>query len=274
MRPQFLILCLLGLLLTPPASAQDVDGVNNYAYGVFIGTGKYRISDRTIYIFRLPFTFGLQEADYETGQIGYRLLVPYAIGFTNYDSFEDVPDLTIDDVQTMSVTPGIEVIFPLKANWQIKPFGQAGLGWDTKSSNNSFVWGAGARTRAWFGDNEKWLVGGEFLWAGNHPKYDGEPDTSFTRWGIGAEYKLQTSWAPLGHRVSVHGRLLQWYYSNAVNFEPPREPTNLNRATEIGLSFGIDPPINIFGYQFQQGGIGYERADEVKAIKLFTTFPF
>jgi hypothetical protein len=260
------------LLLTSSVIAED--GVANYAYSVFVGTGKYNVGDRTVYVIRAPLAFTLKEPDYETRQFGYKLLLPMAVGITNFDTFEDLPELSIDSLQTMTITPGVEMQIPVKANWQIKPFGQAGLGWDMTTSSNSFIYGIGARTRADFGNNEKWLIGGEFLLAGNQPKYDDEPDTSFTRLSVGAEYKWQTNWAPFGYRVSWHGRLVQYFFTDQVTYEAPPREVNINNSTEVGVSFGIDPPINIFGYKFRQGGIAYERADEVRAIKFLTVFPF
>ena len=111
------------------------------------------------------------------------------------------------------------------------------------------------------------------LWAGNNPKYENEPTTRFSRVAFGAEYKWQTNWQPFGRRVSWHLRGIHWAYTNAVNLEPPIEEVNIDNSTEIGVSFGISPPLNILGYKFRQAGIGYERSDEFNAIKLFTTFP-
>ena len=111
------------------------------------------------------------------------------------------------------------------------------------------------------------------LWAGNNPKYENELTTLFSRVAFGAEYKWQTNWQPFGRRVSWHLRGIHWAYTNAVNLEPPIEEVNIDNSTEIGVSFGISPPLNILGYKFRQAGIGYERSDEFNAIKLFTTFP-
>jgi len=263
------------LLLTTTVFAQTEEtGVANYAYSIFIGTGRYKVEDRTVYAIRAPLEFSLKSADYDSGQIGYTLLLPLAVGITNFDTVEGLPELRVDSLQTMAVTPGLEVQLPVKENWQIKPFAQAGLGWDMKTSSNSFIWGAGARSRAWFGRGEKWLIGGELLWAGNNPKYADEPDTKFTRLGLGVEYKWQTNWSPFGHRVAWHARLLQYYFAHRVAFEPPPTEVKIQSSTEVGVSFGIDPPINLLGYKFRQGGIGYEASDNFNAIILFTTFPF
>jgi len=261
-------------LIAATAVADEVDGVANYAYSVFIGTGVYKIDDRTIYILRVPAAFDLREPDYETGKIGLRLLIPFSVGVTNYDSIDDIPDLSVNDLQSVTITPGIEGQIPFRRNWLLKPFVQAGLGWDMKSSANSIVWGAGSRARGWYGDNEKWIIGGEFLYANNNPKREDDPQTSFFRVGLGAEYKYQSKWLVFGRQLSWHGRLLHYEFSNAVNLNPPIEEIRIERSTEVGISFGLNPPINLLGYKFRQGGIGYERAGDVKAIKFFTTFPF
>ena len=92
--------------------------------------------------------------------------------------------------------------------------------------------------------------------------------------GLGVEYKIQTQWYPFGHKVAWHGRLIQYHFSNPVNFEEPDDEFAIKSSTEVGVSFSIDPPLYIMGYGFKQGGIGIEKADNFRAIKLFTSFPF
>ena len=61
-------------------SAEEEDGIANYAYSVFSGTGRYKIDDRTIVAIRAPLVWDLVEADYETGKLSYRFLFPVAVG--------------------------------------------------------------------------------------------------------------------------------------------------------------------------------------------------
>jgi len=269
---RFLILATLSLLCATDAIAQQVSGNANFAYSVFTGTGRYSVRDRTIYSLRVPLFFDGKVADYEKRQVGYRFLLPFSAGITNFDKFEDLPDLKIKNLDTITVAPGLEVIIPVKANWDIKPFAHGGFGWDTKSSANSLLWGVGARTRTWF-DDKKWLLGGEILFAGNDAGSEASR-SRFSRIGAGAEYKWQTNWRLFGKRLSFHPRLIQWFYVNPVDIEKPRFEEKLRHATEVGLSVGIDKPINILGYEFSQGGIAAEKGDDYRAIKLYTVFPF
>jgi len=275
MRPSRLLILLTALVCLPVTSTIARDGTANYSFAVFVGTGKYKINDRDIYVFRVPLEFMLKEADYENKTIGYTLLVPAAVGVTDYEKLGDIPDLNINDLQTGSVVPGLEALIPITSNWRISPFGQVGLGWDTESSNNALVWGLGARTRAWFRDGQMWLVGGEVLWAGNNPKDDDDDKSQFSRLAVGGEYKLQTNWRPLGdRRISWHFRAIGRLYTNDLDFPAPPRKESIESTMEVGISIGIDKPINILGYKFRQGGIGYEWSENLKGIRFFTTFPF
>ncbi len=277
MRRLFRRLFVVALLSAAASAAQAqniIDDSNfNYAYSVFVGTGVYRAEDQTIFILRVPAAWTLREPDFDTGQIGWRFLLPFSVGVANFDELEDIPELRFDDLKTLTATPGVEVQIPFSSNWLLKPFGQAGAGTDLDSDDYSVVLGAGTRVRGVFGEGERWIVGGEFLWARNRPSRDLET-TSFTRWGIGFEYKQPTNWQLFDRRLSFHGRILHYYFANPVNFDENNRRFEIDRSTEIGISFGIDRPINILGYKFRQGGIGYERSGEYNAIKFFTRFPF
>jgi hypothetical protein len=77
-----------------------------------------------------------------------------------------------------------------------------------------------------------------------------------------------------GRHISWNARLIQWYFSDAVNFEPPLRPSRLKHSTEVGISIGFDRPFNILGYQLSQAGIGFEKSHDYDAISLFASFPF
>ncbi|MEH6593635.1 MAG: hypothetical protein V7746_25430 [Halioglobus sp.] len=257
------------------STADEVDGVTNYAYAVFVGTGKYSVSDRDIYIFRAPLSFDLEEIDLEAGDnTGIRLLAPVAIGLTNFEHLDELPELDVKDLQSISFVPGVEVPIALDQHWLLNPFVQAGFGVDTKSDSESFIWGAGIRTSARFGDEARWIVGAEFLRAGNNPTSGDDPSTSFSRLGLGTEYKIPTNWLVFDRYVSWHLRAIHWYFSDPVVFDEPLVRFELNDSTEVGLSLGLSRPINLWGYDLTQMGVGYEWATDYKAIKFFTTFPF
>lgn len=256
------------------ASGEDIDGVANYAYSVFVGTGRYAIQDRVIYVFRAPLAMNIRDIDLEADRnVGVRLLAPFAIGVTDYEKLEDFPELVVESLQTISIVPGVEVPIALSDHWRVAPFAQAGAGMDVKSDSRSFIWGAGVRLRGEYGEASRWKVGGEFLWAGNDPNKD-DPTTRFSRWGLGAEYKIPTKMMVADRYISWHIRAIQWYFTDAVDFEKPLLSSGINRSHELGLSFGLSHPVRVLGYDFTQLGVGYEWSKDLSAVKFFTTFPF
>jgi hypothetical protein len=269
-----LCLLMLAAMVIPSAGWAAESGVPNFAYSTFTGTGVYEINDRTIYVFRAPLYFDLSEIDIENDQTtGVRLLLPVAVGVTQFDGDDDIGDFNGEDIQSFSIVPGLEFPIALSSEWQLSPFAQYGVGVDAKSDYESTIWGTGVRTRWQPGSAPNWLVGGEFLWAGNNPR-DDRSTTDFTRWGLGTEYRLGTEQVLMGRKLSWHFRLMRWYFSDVVEFEQPMKVEELNSTTEVGVSVGVNKPFNILGYQAQQLGIGYEWADNFRAITFFTTFPF
>jgi hypothetical protein len=222
----------------------------------------------------VPLEFDIYEFDYGSDQtLDLKLLAPAAIGVTYFESLDELPDLDVDDIQTLSFVPGLELSIPLNEHWQLKPFAQIGFSMDTRSDSESFVWGAGTRARATYGDGSRWILGGEFLLAGNNPNTD-DATTSFSRLGLGVEYKIPTNMSVFERSISWHLRAFQWYFSDAKTFDEPLLSFQLNHTTEVGLSFGLDRPINMLGYDFTQLGVGYEWSNGFEAVKFFTTFPF
>ena len=265
---------MLGMLSGNSALSQEAEGVANYAYAIFFGTGKYSVSDRNIYVLRAPLVFTLREPDYAQGEAGLRLLVPAAAGITDFDEFTDIPGLRVEDLQTASVAPGLEAQIPIKENWLLSPFGQAGLGWDFNSSENSFIWGVGVRSRAWFGEGQRFCCSAARFSGRVIARTRQQPNTRFSRVAIGGEYKWPTRWSAFGRRLHLLPRLVQTFYLDPADIDQPRDTTRINRSTEIGLSLGLETPLVILGYPFVQGGVSVEFADGVKAIKLITRFPY
>ena len=277
---KFIALFFLSCALSGAAHAQmvppgELEGIPNYSYAVFVGTGYYRLDDRRLFVLRMPFSWRLREPDVETRGLGVKLLLPVAMGITNFEKIEDVPELNIDDLATVSFVPGVQLEYPATADWAIKPFLQAGAGWDANSSGTTFVWGGGLRTsyQPRIGETSPWTIGGEYLLAGNNPDTD-DPNTRFSRLGGGLEYRHAMGWTFFNRRTFLHTHLVGYYYLNDVDFLPPRETIQLDHSIEIGLSLGIDPPLEYLGISLDQFGLGYKIGDDLRAITLIGSFPF
>ena len=244
---------VLAVVLVTTGQAQttpidELEGIPSYSYAIFTGTGFYKLNDRRLLVLRAPFSWRIRDREPETGQMSIKLLLPMALGITDFEKISDIPELDVDSLATLSFVPGVELEFPVTVEWAIKPFIQAGLGWDLKSSAHTAIWGGGLRTRYQprIGDSSNWTFGGEFLAAGNNPGNDA-PNTRFNRFGIGAEHRLPLSGSIMNRKVSIHTQLLGYYYLNDQDFLPPHERIELNHSIEVGVSAGIEPAARILG---------------------------
>lgn len=269
----FLGLVRLGLAQSGPTD--ELEGIPNYSFSVFVGTGYYRLDDRRVFVLRMPMTWTLTEPDAEREQPGVTVLLPVTAGVVNFDEFSDIPELSLDDLATLSFVPGLELKYPVNEELALRPFIQAGQGWDLKSSRTTFVWGVGLRGRyeTAHGPLSNWTFGGEFLAAGNEPDNE-DPNTRFSRLGAAAEYRHPLNWTFFGRSTSLHSRLLGYYYMNDANFVPPIESTRLDYSVEFSLSLGVTPPFEYLGISMGQFGVGYKIGDDLRAITLVASFPF
>jgi hypothetical protein len=107
----FAMLAGFCLLVSPVGAVDQSEDVINYAYSNWIGSGFYKIDDRTVYMLRAPFSYTLKEADSENW--GMALLFPATIGFHNFSEGED-------NQATFTFVPGVRFDFPVLDNWWLK----------------------------------------------------------------------------------------------------------------------------------------------------------
>jgi len=62
------------------------------------------------------------------------------------------------DLQTISFTPGVEFIFPVRRNWDLKPFANLGGGTEFNGDSSAWIYAAGVRSRAYFPAGKSTLV--------------------------------------------------------------------------------------------------------------------
>jgi hypothetical protein len=86
--------------VSPAGAADEPEDVINYAYSSWIGSGFYKIDDRTVYLLRAPFSYTLREAD--SDKWGLELLFPATIGFHDFSDGED-------NQATFTFVPGVRV---------------------------------------------------------------------------------------------------------------------------------------------------------------------
>ena len=268
----------LALLATSQVAAQtpgtqQIFGDASYSYAVFIGTGYYKLDDRRLFVLSIPVSWQLREL--KPDQMGIELLLPVAIGIQNFDDLDDFLGFQLDDVQTISFVPGVELQFLPLPRWEVKPFGQGGIGWDPDIGSTDFIWGLGARTNYVIPrGNSQIKIGGEYLLAGDKANDGGS--STINRFSLGIEYKHPIKWSLFNRQTSMHWRLIGYNYIGGLTIKsfPDAETFDINSELEIGFALSVDPVLKILGIPASHLGLGYRFGEHSRAIVVETKFPF
>lgn len=254
----------------PPGLSEEGSHVH-YSFATLLGTGIYSLEDRTLAVFRIPISWTFREANPE--KFGIKLRVPTAIGFHDFDPFENLIP-TDDQFATLSVVPGIEFEYLVGEYWRVKPSAYLGFGTDLSSSERSVIYGGGvSAVRPLKASYPEMHVGTAVILSGYESnKSEGD---FLTRWAAGLDAKFPTSWSVADRNVFFGGHVIGYYYMNRVEFQTiVDEPIKLRAELELGLFMGARPAPKIFGITIDRLGIGYRFSEVSDALIFFAGFPF
>ena len=255
----------------PTIHAQETtepqDGLINYAYSSWIGTGYYRVGDRTIWHLRLPFSsYTLREP--EGKKWGIDILFPITLGL---DQFEEI-DV---DVGTFTFVPGLRFTYAVFDNWQLKPFGQIGVGKDFRGGNWSTIWGYGIKSLASFPIKYGQLQLGNSLQFADHSQSGTGNDKGFSLFEIGLNYQRPVGFNLFNRKNNLNIYAIYKDFINDLEFASIfDEDTIITELWTFGLVLGAEPAVKILGIPFKGGGLTYTYGNGFTGIGLTTGFPF
>ena len=265
-----LILVLIWLSVSTSASSQEFDDPEflvNYAYATWIGTGIYKAGDREVLTLRVPFSSYMLKEQKGKGT-GFRLLFPITLGF---ERFEEIPE----NLATIAFVPGLEAIFPVTANWQLKPFIQGGYGNDNHGNQGAWIYGGGIRSVAQF-PIDKWRFDLGNTLMGAYQKYsDDTYDNGFSMFEIGLNVVNPWRFSVL----SQHSRLDVFFiYTNFIDdidiFYADRRKEEVNELFQLGVALVPDDRFKLGFIKLNGLGISLLTGDGIQAIRFHTGFPF
>jgi hypothetical protein len=153
------------------AIAADAPAPIPWAYSAYFGTGVYEIDDgETSYIFRVAPSWGIRDASLdEQGhrKIGWRLRVPIALGLHDFDTSHLGAAVSLDNVSTATVVPGVEFDIPLTQRWSLRPFAAFGWGGEIGGGDSAWVYWAGVKSKYTFvADGFDWAIVNALTYSG------------------------------------------------------------------------------------------------------------
>jgi len=269
-RPILFIIFAVAIYLFLPGkqaawAGDSSEDVINYAYSSWIGSGFYKLGDRTVYLLRAPFSHTLREADSENW--GMELLLPATIGFHDNDDGNN---------GTFTFVPGLRLSYPVLDNWWLKPFGQIGFGKDFSGSDVALIYGVGIKSLATFDLKSSELdFGTAFTWADQHQSGGGS-DNGFSMVDIGLNSRWPTDITVLDRKSDLNLFFVYTEFVNDLNFDRvQKDDKKIQRLYKFGIALSSDENYPILGlFDLRGGGIDVTFGKGYFGMGLTTGFPF
>ncbi len=256
----------------PVAHAGEDANVINWYYATMFGTGYYKVGDARVGIIQIPFSYTFKTTREKQDSYGIKLLVPVSAGFHSFD-FNELVDLP-NNVATLSVVPGIELEYLVNESWVLKPYVNAGVGEEFTQKIWSWIYGAGIKSR-WILPFQK----GEFT-LGNSLNYAGySASEGSTRAMIsfvaGLNWVTPLNFKLFSRNTNIGTHFIYYGYLNEIDFiEENNEPFTVRNELEIALSLGTHKPQSFLGFDYARYGLAFRYGKNLRAVRLFSEFPF
>jgi len=251
--------------------AQSTEQLIDWYYAAVFGTGVYRSDDRQVAVLQLPFAYELRSL--ERDGWGLALKLPVTFGFYDFRFDEVLQNGPPESVSTMSVLPGVEADFMALRNWRLRPFVQAGYGWELDGEDSAPIYNLGVKSRLMFA-----LGRGEFT-LGNTLNY--------------ASYRRDGAWFPLtlfvtglnltwpadgtlaGSPVDFGIHLIHYAYLRGLSYPLLEDVNNeVREEAEIAFSLSTRKPLSILGFEPDMVGLAFRVGPDVEGIRLFFSLPY
>jgi len=245
----------------------------NYAFATQLGSGIYRINDRTVQVYRLSGPIRLREGEF--GHWGLRLYIPVTFGFYSF-KIEDVVESGLpDQLGTLALVPTLEFGFHLKETWWLGPFLGLGVGKDFSGGEMNFIYATGVRSLVVFPlEHVDIRLGNRLVYTGYTSKeMDFVDDFAFLETGV--EFRR-----PLGFDLGGHGVDAGLFGANYIYFVSPHvvrlvpEPVEIKTEWELGMTFGTTDQWKVLGLRLPRIGISYRFGTGMDAIRFIIGNPF
>ncbi len=246
----------------------------NLAQGANLEIDKAGSTSTTSTVVKLPFAFTMREPTPE--RIGYKLRMP--VFFTwNQTTLSDIDgsDIT-QSLQTLVITPGLEILIPVGDRWTLRPFAEFGAVKALDVGEYAWLGSIGLRASApW--DFSNWR-----LTAGGRAQYTVALDDDWQRHDDVGSLEIGGSASfPLGFEI-IGGRAMggvflfpRVYLDDLLIEGPEGAALELDRHIEIGFSFELPRQPKILGVKLPAWyGLGYRFANDYGAWRIYLGFPF
>jgi hypothetical protein len=285
MKNSFKMFRLIYLVLTiafisavaniPALADDDPDELLNYSFGVWVGSGFYKVkgADKRFAVLRIPAAYTFREAQYDKDRfidrLGYRLLIPAVL------AVQDETDTNFT-FGAAAFVPGLEVQVPVNEYWMLKPFGQFGAGKDTAGGDVTYIYGGGARSLISFPWKKfNFGIGNSIILAQDQDATsDDRNGFSMLEAGLDVTHPIGFTFLDRELHVGIFFVLSRFF--NRVDFlEDGGDTERINRIYTTGLTLGTPESVSIWKFSVDRVGIDYRWGNAgFRGIGFNLGFPF
>ena len=250
-----------------------------WAYSAYFGTGVYEVANgEKAYIFRVSPSWQWREAGVDDNgrrTIGWKFKFPVALGAHDLDANAIGATLSLDNVSTITVVPGVEIDIPIGSRWSLRPF--ASLGWGTETgsaSSSAWVYWTGVKSRLAFPghDGFEWALVNSLTSSG----YTNDAHQSNRVLPLFTAFEFDR---PIEKKIGGEPVHLYWHvgYTDYLKHEPLLLGSGVGSIDvedewEAGMAFGKGAePLRFWRLHWNRVGIAYRFSSdgEFKGISVF-----
>lgn len=268
-----LLSSILAAAQTPTPTASFETATLNYAFAAQLGSGIYRISDRTIQIYRIPVSFPVVRSDGRG--VGVDLRTPVTLGFYDFEPGDILNEGLPEGVNTLSLVPGVTVRVPLGRDWTLLPFADLGAAVDLTSDQWTWVFAAGSELRfeRKFGVRTFRSIA-RLLYTGNFTGEEGSYD-DFGELDLGVEARDPLGICLAGHELDLGYFLAAYLYSDTLEFLRTGDGRfEFGSQFEAGFTLGTREPWRVWGVRIPRFGASYRFGQGSPAFRIVFGAPF
>ena len=257
----------------PQATVGERQDVINWYYAATFGTGVYTAGDRSVSVVQLPFSRALKTVDQDGTGLKFKLST--TLGFYDYYINSVLNAKYPDRVSTFSVLPGIEWEVPLTTRWTIRPYLDAGYGWEIAGSKSALIYDFGVKSRLLIARDHgvEFSLVNSLTSAGYHPK--GESNKPFGYFASGLDMTIPTERTLFGREVSIGFTPVYYFYFNRLRFSEFTDPGNgIREEFQLALSIVASKPWSLKLFDVDRVGLSLRSSGDVTGVSLFTSLPF
>jgi len=256
----------------PPNPEEQV----HWAVGAFFGTGWYKVDDnRSVFVLRIQPRQLLREPaldDQGQRRWGVEIVYPFSVGLNKLD---DIPDfIEFDNYATLSFTPGVQLEVDVNPRWSLRPFVNAGLGWELESNERALIGYGGLKSRYRLREGRlRWSLLNGIYYAGYRPEFEDRGQYGALMAGVELNQPLDRL-EHQGETLDLNWHLTYHWYFDRLNFHSDADTfASFRDQWELGVAIGKrDRPLDLGFVSFEQIGLAYRWSSDGRFNAITVNF--